>query len=479
MIATPIAPRDEDRTARRTAIALLYLVCFAGGASRTDVLIQIVPQLAGLAALLVALALRPAVMVRSNPVLILLLALAGLMLVQLLPLPPALWQALPGRGALAGADQLVGEGGIWRPLSINPDRTLAALLGFFPPVAMALLWPQLGRASRHLLILHIPVLACIGAVLGIIQLATGEASPFRFYDITNVQNAVGFFANRNHNALLLALALPLLVLWHARDGEDSPYKSAARIFALIAMLLCFSSVIVAGSRAGLFLAISGLVLASWLFRPAPEAPKPVRTKTRTRRGHRNRWVRKAGAFAARHVLLVSAAVILVISVLALRATSVERLEARDVTLDMRARIAEPVYALTASHFPVGAGFGTFDRAFRIGEPDALLHKQYVNHAHNDWIEVIMEGGLPMLLIIAAALVMFVRRAIHLWPTRARHPYPVAAGLLAIMVVLASIVDYPLRTPAMALVFTLCLLAYFHVHHYHEFTADQDQKAQAE
>jgi O-antigen ligase len=402
-----------------------------------------------------------------------------LMAVQLLPLPPGLWQALPARDGLADADVLVGEGGLWRPISLNPDRTLAALLGCLPPIAMALIWPQLGRSSRHLVVLHIPVLACIGAVLGVIQLGTGDTSPFRFYDITNTQNAVGFFANRNHNALLLAMALPLLVLWHSRDGEDSPYKSAARIFALIALLLCFSSVIVAGSRAGLFLAIAALLISSWLFRPAVEAAKPVRTKTRTHRGHRNRTLRTLRDFAARHILLVSAAFILVVSVLGLRATAVERLEDQDVTLDLRARIAEPVYALTLDHFPVGAGFGTFDRAFRIGEPDELLEKTYVNHAHNDWIEVVMEGGLPVLLIIGTFTIMFVRRTIRVWPKRTHRPYPVATALLALMVILASIVDYPLRTPAIALVFTLCLLAFFHVHHYHEPAADEDQEALAE
>ncbi len=40
------------------------------------------------------------------------------------------------------------------------------------------------------------------------------------------------------------------------------------------------------------------------------------------------------------------------------------------------------------------------------EPDALLRADYANHAHNDWLEVALTGGLPALLILAAACLAF-------------------------------------------------------------------------
>jgi O-antigen ligase len=68
----------------------------------------------------------------------------------------------------------------------------------------------------------------------------------------------------------------------------------------------------------------------------------------------------------------------------------------------------------------------------------------VDHAHNDWLEWTAEGGAPMLLLLAAAAVAALPRAI-------RNPW----GLGIYAVFLHSSVEFPLQIPAIAfLQFTL-------------------------
>jgi hypothetical protein len=52
-------------------------------------------------------------------------ALVLIPVLQLAPLPPALWQALPGRLQEMRSLDLIGEENSWRPLSLVPDATLA------------------------------------------------------------------------------------------------------------------------------------------------------------------------------------------------------------------------------------------------------------------------------------------------------------------------------------------------------------------
>ena len=59
-----------------------------------------------------------------------------------------------------------------------------------------------------------------------------------------------------------------------------------------------------------------------------------------------------------------------------------------------------------SFLPFGAGFGTFDPVYRRFEPDALLSTIYLNQAHNEPMQLAMEGGIPALalLLVFPALV---------------------------------------------------------------------------
>src|SRR3546814_14825252 len=70
---------------------------------------------------------------------------------------------------------------------------------------------------------------------------------------------------------------------------------------------------------------------------------------------------------------------------------------------MRARGLPTVLSMIAAYFPAGAGFGGFDPIFRLHEPFRLLKPTYFNHAHNDFLEVVLDGGLPAALLLLVAI----------------------------------------------------------------------------
>ncbi|MGH7015973.1 MAG: O-antigen ligase family protein, partial [Caulobacteraceae bacterium] len=109
-----------------------------------------------------------------------------------------------------------------------------------------------------------------------------------------------------------------------------------------------------------------------------------------------------------------------------------------------------IAALAQAHMPLGAGLGAFERVWREGEPFALLGPVYFNHAHNDFLELWLDAGVPGFCLLAAfgaVLASFTWRA---WKRDADPPHLARAASSAILLLLAaSAVDYPLRTEALA------------------------------
>jgi O-antigen ligase len=115
------------------------------------------------------------------------------------------------------------------------------------------------------------------------------------------------------------------------------------------------------------------------------------------------------------------------------------------------------------YFPLGSGMGTFVEAYQIDEPDALISDQYFNHAHNDFAELLMTGGVPalLLLIVISGLWLVAFFALKkARKTKRDDPGFVQqvlgrAGLAVIAIfALASVTDYPLRVPSLMLYGTL-------------------------
>ena len=113
--------------------------------------------------------------------------------------------------------------------------------------------------------------------------------------------------------------------------------------------------------------------------------------------------------------------------------------------------------MVSGQFPYGSGFGSFEDVYKTVEPSALLSYRYLNQAHNDWAQFVIEGGLPGLFLLILLVAWLGWRFIEVWISPAGSARDLAlVSLFALAVLgLASFVDYPLRTPAMG-VFAIAL-----------------------
>jgi hypothetical protein len=360
----------------------------------------------------------------------------GGFLLQCLPLPPSLWTALGGRAELVEELQAAGVTVGWHALSLDPDATLRAALAWLPPLALGLLTLGLHRTQQVRLLQGVLVIALASAVLGLAQLAGGPESPLRWHAVTNPQAAVGPFANRNHLADLLVLALPLaaaqMINAGARivAGEQRPRRTAALTVGIVAGVLLLLSLAMVRSRAGVALAaIAAVAAAGMLWRRQEDADRP-------RRGVK-RWLGLAGLGG------------LVLGIQFGFWGLLQRFEA-DPMDDLRWTITRNTL-VAAEHFGAfGVGAGGFVAAYQSTEPDADRQSVLINRAHNDWVEWRLEGGWPLIAAIALGLVLLAWRSIAAWRQRGDPAiWQRAAAIGLWLVLLHSLGDYPLRTTAIA------------------------------
>jgi len=425
--------------------AFLLLCALGGGSSRADV-----PSLLYLRPAAVLAIALPAVLpgrwdfsgVRTP--LLFLFALALLIALQLVPLPPSMWMALPGHGRFAAIANLAGHAQPWRPITLSPDDTLNSLLALLPALVVLIGLAGLGERERESLVLAPVVIAVASAVLAIGQLGGGDDSPLQLYRLSNLGGANGFFANRNHEATLLALALPCLAVWAGRALDRATTQRRAMIALAIAILLA-PIILVTGSRAGVITGAAGFVLGILLLLPARARLAPTR---------RARLI----LIAAIVTPILLASIVLVLG----RAVAVDRLLTQSVTQgEQRLDMAPIVVRLVREYFPFGIGFGAFDPAFRIAEPDWALHRTYFNHAHDDLLEIVLTGGLAGALLLVAALGWVARRTGGLVVQALRtHGIEGLNGLagvaITLVLLMASLVDYPVRTPLLTAILALAV-----------------------
>jgi O-antigen ligase len=422
-------------------VILLVACLLMGGASRVDVLSLVILQPLAVACIGVFLVSGQGIRWDSIRIPLLLLgALAAVMTVQLIPLPPELWMALPGHGQFAASAQVAGLAQPWRPISLTPDLTLDSIVSLSVPLAALIGFASLPPERTRSLLLYLVAGAILSAVVGLAQLAGGGRGPLYLYKVTNFGTPVGLFSNRNHQAVLLAMAWPMLAVWASRRSEG--FAGQARPFIAMAVGLLFVPMTLAtGSRAGLALGIAGIIAAVFIWR---------RGESGLRGLGRRKALLAAGAMAM--VISVAGA-----AVMFSRDQALERAGATSLTDEARIVSLPTIGRILQDFFPLGTGFGSFDPVFRVYEPLSLLSPQYLNHAHDDLLELVLVGGLPAAIVLLAFLIWLARGALQVWRAK-RGGASLTFARLALSIIgillLSSLVDYPLRTPLLAALFAV-------------------------
>ncbi len=129
----------------------------------------------------------------------------------------------------------------------------------------------------------------------------------------------------------------------------------------------------------------------------------------------------------------------------------------EVTLGDRFKVGVDTLRMARSHPWAGVGVGGFETAF----PSYLSFPMQLHwaHAHDDIVEAVAETGLPGVVMLLLALVLFFRLAFGQVERRLRRWWgwlQMGAAVGATGMLFHSLVDFNLRIPANAAWFVVCL-----------------------
>lgn len=426
------------------AVLILLLTAFlAGGGGSRFALANLLVQLAAIA----ALAANPrgaGQFWRESSVALRMLIIAALALplAQIIPLPAAIWTALPSRELAAKSLELAGaDADTWMPLSLDPRRTLLALTALLTPLAVLIAGWTIPRDRLHLVGWLVVALGLITVVMGTVQLGATDDTGTLFGTRNPGQVLLGTFANRNSTGLFLVFALALAGVLPA----PRPHPATLYVRLGVGVLLLIG-ILLTRSRTALVLALLPLLLAGL---------RALWWSTRERSGN----VRRSGLGGAMLLALGGIAVLgagtaaLVIAAPGQVAATLERFEAKD---DPRRFIWDDATYSVSRYWPAGAGMGTFDEVFQLDESLENLTRKRAGRAHNDYIELAIEAGPAGLALAAAWLALIgwmswqARRSSQRWVAW-------AGGTFLFAIALQSITDYPLRNQTMLAFAGLALL----------------------
>jgi hypothetical protein len=317
------------------------------------------------------------------------------------------------------------------------------------PIAAAFLLAYLGTLDVARTVLRTAVaIAFAQVLLALLQVSGGEHSPFYFGAIT-YGIPLGSFANRNHYANWLAMALAgyiWLAYESAHDGKrraggsmraQSNAFTGAHATALWVggALVIVLGILLSRSRGA---ALFGLPMAALAL--ALAAIRLV--------GWKRGW---------RFALPVAAVVVISAGAMMGFEAALSRLSATQLSSSAGARgvLAHASLGAAMAFWPWGSGWGTYDLAVqRFVPPEIAL---YPNHAHQDYVEMLLEGGIFFVLPAALFLWMAAQRTWLLLRMalreRALDREAMAAALcgLGLLGLLGhSLVEFNLRIPSNAI-----------------------------
>lgn len=413
----------------------LSLCLLLGGASAAGLWANVLLQALAIALLLWAFAgeAQASTAKAGRQLLVLTLLTVAIPLVQLIPLPPAIWTALPGRESVATGFGLAGLPLPWLSLSLAPFRTLASLVWMLPALAVLVVIIRQGAGDAARIGFAILTMMALSVLAGAMQVTGGENSPWYFYRITNYGVTVGFFANANHMATLLVVSLPFLAaLYWSGSKKDRPGRNTGARSAVAGgfFLLIVVGLFINGSLAGL-----GLIF--------PVTAASILMVMR----------RRPPAWSLALVALLAAGSIAAVFSGAFDNNLIAP-EAQTSVVSRYTTFTRSFEAIK-DYFPIGSGVGTFQSIYHMYEDPALVTTTYINHVHSDWIEWVLETGLPGVLVVLLFLCWWGSRTIQIW--RSPTPYYVtrAATIATGTIMVHSLVDYPLRTAAISAIFAAC------------------------
>ena len=332
-------------------------------------------------------------------------------------------------------------------LSVYPEATRSELARL---VAVLLLFAVVRQrvasvASLRRLSLLALANGTLLAVFGLVQFFSSDPHTV-FWTVSTAGAVFRPFVNQNHYAFYVNVCISLgvgllLARLGARVGAGpaldrasrvrrpagsqgiaslslrslGPLPEAETLGIAFALALMMSSVVVSLSRGGLLALAGGLLLGLLI------------------------WTLQSGWSAQGKIFLLTPAVVLALVQwfgFEQIATRLETLRGGEVLNEGRLTFWSQALPLVRDFPAWGTGFGTYDFLNRMARRDAVGAGVMVEHVHNDYLEVLVEFGLPGLLAIVLAVVLAFRLGFR--AVRRDRGRPVSGLALGALIGLATI-----------------------------------------
>ena len=298
-------------------------------------------------------------------------------------------------------------------------------------------------------------IAWCGLTLAVIVFIQRAISPHQIYGFwtpivrTPHPTPLGPFVNRNDLAAWLLMAIPLVLGYAAArvvsrgEGRRVSAQLASlvdtRMVALTGALVLMSAALVATlSRSGLIGLGLGLLTMGVV-------------------GRRRLGVGGSGVFVA---------AIAVLFVLALPYANASALAGRltdTLPADVGGRLSiwRETWAMAQDFLAVGIGVGAFERGMLVYQQGSRL--MFINHAHNEYLQVLTEGGLLIAFAVLAAIIVGASLVVQHLRTDSARTFWIRAGALGALVGVGaqSMWDTALRMPANGVLFAIIAAVALH------------------
>ncbi len=293
----------------------------------------------------------------------------------------------------------------WNLWSISPSRSLEASLFTLSILGISLFVARMNTLQHKRLIKFIFLGFAINLLIGVIQLSYG--SKVKISGVLPFDIWSGVFANENHFSSLVYMVIPL-VAWRVLVETWRPLA----YFLIVGLIVLFQFSI--GSRAGMAIAVS-LALFSYI------------------------WILLDQISIGKKFVGLTVIILLII-------VGTNFLDTQSILEgDYRQVIFATTWIAIQQHINTGTGLGSFILVYPMFEATNDVRYVYANQAHNDYLQLLLELGLIFIPVALLYLILIIRNMF-----RNQFTQYICISLFAVL--LHSIIDYPLRTMAIAVVF---------------------------
>ncbi len=312
-------------------------------------------------------------------------------------------------------------------LSLSPYATRTELLrtvAFFTAFSVAL-HNFKDKSNLTAFLKMILVFGFVLAVFAIVQKATWHRGIYWFRELTVGGTPFGSFVNRNHFAgfagMLVPLGLGITFLQKTREKRI--------LFGFITTIISVS-VFFSLSRGGIVGFFSGITLFSVLMLQSRGQAKKI-------------WI--VGLF-----LIVLASYLMYLGIDPL----IERFYKTDVTGEERLVVWAATWTAFADFWFTGSGMGTFMNIFPLYSPPSV--QSIYQHAHNDYLEFILENGLIGSLLLTGFAVVLGYSALKASTNKTMDILRISALSSVFTMTVHSVFDFNLHILSNALLFSVIL-----------------------